>query len=110
MDSKNKAMICLRDNLYFIRSCILKVSQSDLSKMCGVSRDVLWRIENYSEYCKGRDASLKTICMLSDFFGISVAELIEGSVRDDEKLRSKVVGGLYGNSSKSDTKTAGKRG
>lgn len=90
MSSKNEAMICLRDNLYFIRSHIMKVSQNELSRMCGVSRDVLWRLENFSESSKGRDASLKTMCMLSDFFGISVGELVGSSVRDDENLQTKV--------------------
>ena len=90
MSSKNEAMICLRDNLYFIRSHIMKVSQNELSKMCGVSRDVLWRLENFSESSKGRDASLKTMCMLSDFFGISIGELVGSSVRDDEHLQLKV--------------------
>ena len=89
--TKITTLCALRDNVLYLRKKLLRVSQSELARHSGVSRDVLWRIENFDSSEEGTSPSLETIITFCDFFGIGVESLLSGRLMSDKEAVKKVL-------------------
>lgn len=81
----NTVLTNLQNNLKFLRKEIAQITQQELASQSGVSKDVIWRMEN-NKWDGGRTApSLTSVITLCSFYGLTVTQMLDDSIENSNR-------------------------